>query len=437
MENKQFGFITTSGILAGLLTALFVVGIGLAYGGVLFNPGPLNAQAGASMGGVTSHADLQGKCAGCHTAFWEKAKMADRCVVCHADIRTQLQDPASLHGIFQNVFTDSACRSCHPEHRGISAPLTVLNQNNFPHEKFGYPLVGMHLTTNCAGCHANNVYSGAPVDCYSCHASRDIHAGKYGANCSACHTPAGWSQVNFDHNLSAFKLIGKHANIGCTDCHVNNDFTNTPTDCNSCHAKDDTHNGQLGTDCGACHSPEGWLPATFDHSTSAFPLTGQHTNIPCTGCHINNVFKGTPTDCYSCHSKNDKHNGQFGRDCGACHTTSGWLPANFNHSAFPLTAGHAGLACTRCHSNGVYVGLSASCVSCHRDPAFHAGLFGTNCGKCHNTSNWYAPYNGPHPNDCDGPCLTHANASCRDCHTVNLSSATCTVCHQNGIPTGD
>jgi hypothetical protein len=231
-------------------------------------------------------------------------------------------------------------------------------------------------------------------------------------------------------------LSGKHIDVTCVDCHVNAVFKGTPTDCYSCHSKDDKHAGQFGTDCSLCHTTSGWLPATFDHNLSSFKLTGKHAQVACANCHLNNIFKGTPTDCYSCHATADKHNGQFGRDCGACHTTSGWLPANFNHSGFPLTAGHAGLPCTRCHSSGVYVGLSTSCVSCHGDPAYHLGLFGTNCAQCHTTSNWYAIYSGPHPNNCEGPCINHEGASCRDCHTVNLSTATCTKCHQGGAPGG-
>ncbi|MCX6843581.1 MAG: hypothetical protein NTX53_15005, partial [candidate division WOR-3 bacterium] len=41
----------------------------------------------------------------------------------------------------------------------------------------------------------------------------------------------------------------------------------------------------------------------------------------------NNVYKGTPHTCVACHQKDDKHNGQFGTDCGACHKTETWQGA--------------------------------------------------------------------------------------------------------------
>src|SRR5207302_2786723 len=39
----------------------------------------------------------------------------------------------------------------------------------------------------------------------------------------------------------------------------------------------------------------------FDHLTTGFELTGQHRDLPCESCHVNAIFKGTPTDCGACH----------------------------------------------------------------------------------------------------------------------------------------
>ena len=92
-------FSLTSGIISGILTVLIVVAISLAHGGVLFSPGPLNAKTGASLGGISSHADLGSQCSACHPAFWQPVTQADRCIACHTDITTQQQNPTSIHGL--------------------------------------------------------------------------------------------------------------------------------------------------------------------------------------------------------------------------------------------------------------------------------------------------------------------------------------------------
>ena len=44
--------------------------------------------------------------------------------------------------------------------------------------------------------------------------------------------------------------------------------------------------------CEQCHSTSTWLSATFNHTTTGFPLTGMHTVPPrqCTDCHVNNNY---------------------------------------------------------------------------------------------------------------------------------------------------
>ncbi len=365
------------------------------------------------------------------------------CTDCHGQTYTPPFDQAvctTCHTQIEAVFTQAHalafgtdCLACHD---GVDT-----YGHKFDHNKQTFQLIGKHADVICTGCHLNARaiadLQSAPQDCYSCHAQDDNHQGRFGTDCSLCHTPAGWTPATFDHNLSAFKLDGKHASVACTSCHVNNVFKGTPTSCYACHAKDDKHSGQFGTDCGACHTSAGWLPATVNHDLFAFKLTGKHVTVACTSCHINNVFLGTPTDCYACHRNNDAHSGRFGTACGSCHSTSGWTPATFDHnlSGFPLTGAHTSLACTQCHTGGVFSGLSTACVACHAEPAVHAGVFGTNCAQCHSTTTWAgATFN--HPGGCDGPCINHQGATCTDCHTVNYSTATCTKCHNNNNPGG-
>jgi hypothetical protein len=509
------GCFSTVGIMGALITALIVAGFAFANNGILFSPGKLNAQAGALLGGVTSHAEFADHCSLCHAPFWGTDTMNDRCVVCHADVDVQILVPIPLHGELYKSNPKLACRTCHPEHRGPEAPLTDLTNIQFPHTSFGFLLVAHQVKTDgsafdckdchnqsyvppfdqsvCITCHAqigaatmqthtadfgNNClachdgldtyehtfnHTGVPFtltgkhvevpcgqchpnartladlksaaqDCHSCHQKDDPHQGRLGADCGSCHTPAGWTPAKFDHNLAAFKLAGKHINVTCNACHINHVLQGTPTDCYACHQKDDTHKGRYGTDCSVCHSPDGWKPATVHHDLFTFKLTGRHITVDCASCHLNNDFKGTPTDCYSCHQKKDQHNGRFGRDCSACHTTDGWLPATFDHnlSPFPLTGAHTSLACTQCHKGGIFTGLSTACVACHALPATHAGMSAA-CTQCHSTSNWTANFN--HPGGCgDQNCANHEGATCADCHPANYSTYTCLKCHDSNIP---
>jgi hypothetical protein len=50
--------------------------------------------------------------------------------------------------------------------------------------------------------------------------------------------------------------------------------------------------------------------------------------------------------------------------------------------------------------------------------------------------NWSAKFLGPHPEIADegGRGVNHGGASCRDCHTNTLHSATCLACHDSNNP---
>lgn len=453
MQKKPFGCLTIPGIATALLTVLVVVVVGLIRGGVLFSPGPLNAQPGALIGSVTSHAELSGRCSACHAYFWQKASMGERCVVCHADVKAQLQDPSTLHGDQLKKNPGMTCRACHPDHQGVNAPLTDMTKVDITHEVFGYSLTAHQRQADgspfaCHLCHANGYTTFDQTICSTCHQQIDAkfvqsHLQAYGEVCLACHDGIDTYGHNFDHGKMTFKLTGKHTALDCGACHTGarsiNDLKTTPQECYSCHARDDAHQGQFGTDCGTCHATDAWLPASFDHSVTKFPLTGAHLKLGCAQCHINAVFTNLPSDCNSCHAKDDAHQGQFGIDCGKCHSTDAWLPASFDHTLtkFPLTGAHTTLACAQCHQSGLFTGLAADCASCHPDPTFHAGLFaGVSCDQCHNTSTWSpATFNELHPNSCgEVTCINHEAATCRDCHNVNLATATCLKCHDSNNP---
>jgi hypothetical protein len=98
MKNRPLGCLTVNGMAAAALMIVFVVVFGLFRDGALFSPGKLNAQAGARLGGVSSHAEIL-ECAACHAAFWSADRMTGRCLSCHLDIGEQVDSGTGMHGI--------------------------------------------------------------------------------------------------------------------------------------------------------------------------------------------------------------------------------------------------------------------------------------------------------------------------------------------------
>ncbi len=154
--------------------------------------------------------------------------------------------------------------------------------------------------------------------------------------------------------------------------------------CLTCHADDRTqiqgnngiHGGLVAgmssPTCRVCHSdhlgPNGALTANFNHNAFPFKLTGAHIKVPCQLCHTAardaQGLANTPQDCYSCHANVDKHNGTFGTDCGACHNTTSWANANFNHTIFPINHGtnQQTSTCQTCHPTNF---STYTCLGCH------------------------------------------------------------------------
>ncbi len=291
------------------------------------------------------------------------------CAQCHFGART----------VNDFLTTPQPCVGCHQQddpHRGqLGADCAACHRVDgwlpatFDHSQSGFPLTGKHAQAGCAECHANQVYRGTPNTCIGCHQKDDQHQGAFGTECGACHQPAGWLPATFDHSQSGFPLTGKHAQAGCAQCHVRQVYRGTPNTCIGCHQKDDQHQGAFGTECGACHQPAGWLPATFDHAQSGFPLTGKHVQAGCAQCHVNQVYRGTPNTCVGCHQDPTYHLGVFGAACADCHTAAGWQPAKYGRPhTFPLAHGENGVnPCRICHPNQL---RTYTCYGCHEhEPA--------------------------------------------------------------------
>ena len=385
---------------------------------------------------------LSQDCSSCHNPQGWKPSTFDHTLAAfqllgkHAGVQCE---NCHTNKIFKGTPQD--CASCHVKddaHKGQFGNDCGLCHNPqgwksifFDHSLTAFQLIGKHGSVACLDCHTGGPIKSTPSDCYACHAKDDQHGGQFGNDCKTCHTPQSWSQVTFDHSRAAFQLTGAHIQVNCLSCHSGGKFKGTPQNCYACHKTDDHHNGQFGTDCESCHSTQSWKGATFDHSRTAFQLTGKHTQLACQSCHNSGKFKGTPKDCYSCHAQDDNHGGQFGTDCGTCHTTQSWQGASFDHSraSFQLTGAHVQASCTQCHAGGNFKGTPSACVACHAEPNFHQGVLGTNCAACHNTNRWTpASYNGPHSFP-----MSHGKPdSCSTCHPSSLGSWTCYACHDQG-----
>src|SRR5574342_963570 len=162
MKASRPGCITNAGIITALIAVMIISASTLAGDGSMYSPGALNAIPGNVLGGVSSHADIAGNCKACHAAPWEADTMDDRCLTCHVDVAAELIDPASVHGRMMQIDPQAKCRTCHPEHNGPDALLTVLEGWRFPHDVTRFSLKGHQLTAVeqpflCADCHGNDV----------------------------------------------------------------------------------------------------------------------------------------------------------------------------------------------------------------------------------------------------------------------------------------
>lgn len=253
------------------------------------------------------------KCESCHTRPVKEWTPPMDCNGCHKDDDTH----KGLLG--------PACKDCHSE--------TGWTNVRFEHEKdTGFALRGKHATEQCAACHLEPTHVKVPPNsCVGCHRDDDPHKQQLGDGCGSCHAEQDWkTNVRFDHGLTDFPLLGKHANAQCIDCHKTPAFLDAEPGCASCHTDDDKHKGRLGTDCATCHVPADWARVSFDHNTqSDFKLTGKHAQVACESCHKQPVAGEISLSmrCVSCHIADDKHRGSFGTNCERCHTTTDFKDA--------------------------------------------------------------------------------------------------------------
>ncbi len=335
------------------------------------------AQAQISPGLLSrAHAKLEGstRCLDCHDP--DKGVAPAKCLACHKPLQERVAAGKGLHA--RPEYRD--CKTCHVEHQGVDYELVwwgKAGKKAFDHGQTGHALGGKHATLSCEQCHKTRSYLGNVTDCSSCH--KDEHRGQFaGRACSSCHTEQAWKPApGFDHAKTAWPLTGRHAAASCEKCHSTRkpDPANAAVtyrvfrtvagkDCASCH--EDTHKGRLGTNCSSCHTTSGWksavVTAGFDHSKTAYPLTGRHAGVSCEKCHVPGRPMRLKHDrCTDCHA--DAHAGQLARRadggrCESCHDVNGFRPARFGpedhaKTTYALVGAHLAVACDQCHRPGM------------------------------------------------------------------------------------
>lgn len=396
----------------------------------LFAPGPL----------IEGHKDLEEKdCLKCHDAG--KGLSNAKCLECHKEIKPFVEQKKGFHGL-----TNKSCFECHSDHKGRRLDTVAIDIDNFDHNITGYKLTGKHSDLKCTECHkerrtnkavrpTGTRYFGQAATCISCHKKDDIHRfkGEWKAkDCNACHNSESWKKVTrFDHSKDTeFKLIGKHAELKCADCHtphtVKKDIRlklvgknelgiySWPNlkgeQCLSCHTpyhgKNLSARYQNGR-CDTCHNQTQWKITNFDHKVTGFALRGKHAQSKCVDCHKQSPqvktgsqfnYKGLKSDCLSCH-KDFHFFGNFKSKnlakpnaCLSCHNESDWKNTHdFNHTndtRFVIDGKHSDLKCADCHKpekvkpkinlqalpgkkNGIYHWDNLNkdtCVICHANP---------------------------------------------------------------------
>ncbi len=308
-------------------------------------------------------------CAACHTAAGY-AVGPTTCYDCHAGHAGQeMADHQQAFG--------ADCTACHD---GVD------KTSKFDHAKTHFPLEGAHSTLACLACHqGSSALQDTPVACGGCHAEPQVHAGEFSTQCDECHSTSAWKPARlagaaFDHAKTRFHLDTHRRNYDgrpftCGACHAGaggkiSDITRfSDQACVNCHVQGQAafmtkHLQTFGRGCRDCHDGTG-NTRNFDHNT-VFVLDGAHAPLQCAACHVDHKFKGLGKDCVSCHAEPQIHQGVFGTDCAACHTTSAWAPAALREHRFPIDHGGQMNACATCHTTSY---TTYTCYTCHEhDP---------------------------------------------------------------------
>jgi hypothetical protein len=379
-----------------------------------------------------------------------------------------------------------ACERCHTE----IAWKPRKSRMSFDHNDKSdaeFPQEGAHADVACTKCHPKaqfNLKRKRPGNCGNegCHTSS--HKGHLFDTkaCDWCHSPNFRSLKKFEFNHKArtrFSLAGAHGKLTCYRCHTKSLGPKKPNRaCAGCHANDNPHKDRFAAfgkpvpACETCHPESSFQPSRFDHGKKTrFTLTGKHAQIACRKCHRGKKaydWERFPKAdggkrCMGCHEHTHVHADQFtdlpkkrapkGPDgkrlqtCLDCHSDPGSM--NIKREAvesihgkrgrWPLTRGHEGVACVKCHTDVEYKDTPKECgVRCHED-SLHLGSLGDECSKCHEAGRWEAVRFDHNTDDTTWPLsgLHKTVPTCNDCHPGRIYTNTPRTCGAKGCHAKD
>jgi len=119
--------------------------------------------------------------------------------------------------------------------------------------------------------------------------------------------------------------------------------------------------------------------SSFNHDETSFPLDFVHARVNCESCHVQGVFRGTPTQCYGCHSTTGRIQAsaaspahiQTTEECAFCHQQGGWTSVpKVDHFAVKGS-------CQSCHNSAIAKGKNIEHIESSE-----------NCDDCHRTVTW-------------------------------------------------
>jgi hypothetical protein len=131
-----------------------------------------------------------------------------------------------------------------------------------------------------------------PHECRACHEDPEVHAERFGLNCSRCHTPEAWKPALLLRHTFALDH-GEKGKVACQTCHTKTYFENT---CYGCHDHEPTEMKAVHEaegifemePCGECH-PTG---ASGEAERLGFGLGGQTGGIEPPGLNLGGQLPG-------------------------------------------------------------------------------------------------------------------------------------------------
>ena len=413
---------------------------------------------------LADHLATSNMCQTCHTPlgfaitpFVDHQEVFGNCSECHNNVlaigKSEFHSP-----------TDAECDTCH----NTSHFLDLEADGSFNHSGASGVCASCHTSvatgkdedhivtnTECGYCHTTVSF----LPAYPDHTDPTI----VGNGCNSCHGVSATDQTtdptvghpvtNVDcdvcHSIETFSLGGAfdHSLVDpseqpCESCHNDSNSINAPGKASAVPTHPPT-----SADCGSCHNIDSFTGAFVDHST----ITDN-----CASCHGVNAggksFNHMPTveDCSVCHSTGTFSTGSFGHtgpsfvgSCNSCHNSVISVGKLTNH--IPTTPDNQD--CAACHNTTDFAGATfdhsstdtRNCLACHDGNISKGKSFGhvttdLNCTSCHTINNGFSTFADTFVHD-----TNIVRGDCASCHNTGIATpkkvnhipalAECNVCH--------